>query len=172
MHGQSGAVGMVAMLHSMQESWTTVLYCAVTFHAVCQCQSPGLSMAQLNLHSRAEAQQYILRCHCRYCFSGCLAWFQRAWMAVGCLLQAAFNLLVCCYALGDKEGMMAAFQRLLTVPGLAEAKALQVCSSHPQACAFHMSLSQGSCSRNCYRSFGHWPMESWLTLWSCILPRQ
>lgn len=39
--------------------------------------------------------------------------------------QAAFNLLVCCYALGDKEGMMAAFQRLLTVPGLAEAKALQ-----------------------------------------------
>ena len=40
--------------------------------------------------------------------------------------QAAFNLLVCCYALGDKEGMMAAFQRLLTVPGLAEAKALQV----------------------------------------------
>lgn len=42
------------------------------------------------------------------------------------ILQAAFNLLVCCYALGDKEGMMAAFQRLLTVPGLAEAKALQV----------------------------------------------
>jgi hypothetical protein len=42
------------------------------------------------------------------------------------VLQAAFNLLVCCYALGDKEGMMAAFQRLLTVPGLAEAKALQV----------------------------------------------
>lgn len=47
-------------------------------------------------------------------------------MCVFVLLQAAFNLLVCCYALGDKEGMMAAFQRLLTVPGLAEAKALQV----------------------------------------------
>lgn len=41
-------------------------------------------------------------------------------------VQAAFNWLVCCYALGDKEGMAAAFQRLLTVPGLAEAKAMQV----------------------------------------------
>jgi hypothetical protein len=37
-------------------------------------------------------------------------------------LQAAFNLLVCSYALGDKEGMMAAFQRLLAVPGLAESQ--------------------------------------------------
>lgn len=35
-------------------------------------------------------------------------------------MQAAFNLLVCSYALGDKEGMMGAFQRLLTVPGLAD----------------------------------------------------
>jgi hypothetical protein len=38
------------------------------------------------------------------------------------VLQAAFNLLVCSYALGDKEGMMAAFQRLLAVPGLASSQ--------------------------------------------------
>lgn len=37
-------------------------------------------------------------------------------------LQAAFNLLVCSYALGDKEGMMAAFQRLLAIPGLADSQ--------------------------------------------------
>jgi hypothetical protein len=55
-------------------------------------------------------------------------------------LQAAFNLLVCCYALGDKEGMMAAFQRLLTVPGLAEAKALQVSpAGHSSCCSLHQS---------------------------------
>uniref|UniRef100_A0A383VFE7 Uncharacterized protein n=1 Tax=Tetradesmus obliquus TaxID=3088 RepID=A0A383VFE7_TETOB len=36
--------------------------------------------------------------------------------------QAAFNLLVCSYALGDTEGMMAAFQRLLAVPGLADSQ--------------------------------------------------
>lgn len=34
-------------------------------------------------------------------------------------LQAAFNLLVCSYALGDKQGMMTAFQKLLMAPGLA-----------------------------------------------------
>jgi len=33
--------------------------------------------------------------------------------------QAAFNLLVCSYALGDKKGMMAAFQKALTAPALA-----------------------------------------------------
>eukprot|EP00882_Tetradesmus_deserticola_P028696 GHRQ01031971.1.p3 GENE.GHRQ01031971.1~~GHRQ01031971.1.p3 ORF type:complete len:111 (+),score=54.79 GHRQ01031971.1:413-745(+) len=37
-------------------------------------------------------------------------------------MQAAFNLLVCSYALGDAEGMMAAFQRLLAVPGLADSQ--------------------------------------------------
>jgi hypothetical protein len=54
-------------------------------------------------------------------------------------LQAAFNLLVCCYALGDKEGMMSAFQRLLAVPGLAEAKALQVGTLYTNS-ALHMQL--------------------------------
>jgi hypothetical protein len=39
--------------------------------------------------------------------------------AVRVPLQAAFNLLVCSYALGDKKGMMAAFQKLLTAPALA-----------------------------------------------------
>lgn len=37
-------------------------------------------------------------------------------------MQAAFNLLVCSYALGDKEGMMGAFQRMLTIPGLADSE--------------------------------------------------
>eukprot|EP00882_Tetradesmus_deserticola_P020837 GHRQ01022521.1.p1 GENE.GHRQ01022521.1~~GHRQ01022521.1.p1 ORF type:complete len:124 (-),score=52.30 GHRQ01022521.1:1234-1569(-) len=37
-------------------------------------------------------------------------------------MQAAFNLLVCSYALGDAERMMAAFQRLLAVPGLADSQ--------------------------------------------------
>ncbi|KAF8060003.1 Ift88 [Scenedesmus sp. PABB004] len=35
--------------------------------------------------------------------------------------QAAFNLLICSYALGDREGMTAAFTRLAGLPGLAAA---------------------------------------------------
>ena len=34
-------------------------------------------------------------------------------------LQAAFNMIVCFYALGDKEGMRSSFLRLLALPGLA-----------------------------------------------------
>lgn len=36
-----------------------------------------------------------------------------------CCVQAAHNLVVCSYALGDKEGMKTAFEKLLAVPGLA-----------------------------------------------------
>jgi intraflagellar transport protein 88 len=34
-------------------------------------------------------------------------------------VQAAFNMIVCFYALGDKEGMRSSFLRLLALPGLA-----------------------------------------------------
>ncbi len=68
-------------------------------------------------------------------------------MNMRAVLQAAFNLLVCCYALGDKEGMMAAFQRLLTVPGLAEAKALQV-SLHAQFIGAGCNVLRGRSSHS------------------------
>lgn len=39
-------------------------------------------------------------------------------MAPAVARQAAFHLLLCCYALGDTEGMKAAFERLITCDDL------------------------------------------------------